>query len=198
MEKYGYRFLIRSVEHPRRGRSLWPAGAPSRSFDDKLKSTRSWASTPCSSTTTTPCPVWMSCRRQRSAPGPRKVRQQLDDHGLSRRVRRPAPVGASHDHRRRYTANDPQARAYAIERSKSAADIAQELGTDLMVSGWRAKAPTCARPRTWCQQTSTWRPSTPCWPTIPAAHRHRTQAERAHGPGLHPDHGTCPGAGLPG
>ena len=43
-----------------------------------------------------------------------------------------------------YTANDPQARAYAIERSKRAVDIANELGTDLMVL-WLAREGTYMR-----------------------------------------------------
>jgi xylose isomerase len=43
-----------------------------------------------------------------------------------------------------YTSNDPQARAYAIERSQRAADIAAELGTDLMVL-WLAREGTYLR-----------------------------------------------------
>ena len=43
-----------------------------------------------------------------------------------------------------FTANDPAARAYAIERSKKAADIARYLGTDLMVL-WLAREGTYLR-----------------------------------------------------
>jgi xylose isomerase len=43
-----------------------------------------------------------------------------------------------------YTSNDPRARAYAIERSKKAADIARELSTDLMVL-WLAREGTYLR-----------------------------------------------------
>ena len=43
-----------------------------------------------------------------------------------------------------YTANDPKARAYAIDRSKKAADIAYELETDLMVL-WLARDGTYMR-----------------------------------------------------
>lgn len=43
-----------------------------------------------------------------------------------------------------FTANDPQARAYAIERSKKAVDIANELDTDLMVL-WLAREGTYMR-----------------------------------------------------
>ena len=61
-----------------------------------------------------------------------------------RRVRGPAPVGTPHDHRRRVHVQRPKARAYAIERSKRAADIAQELGCDLMVL-WLAREGTYLR-----------------------------------------------------
>ena len=43
-----------------------------------------------------------------------------------------------------YTANDPKTRAYAIDRSKKAADIACELSTDLMVL-WLAREGTYMR-----------------------------------------------------
>jgi xylose isomerase len=43
-----------------------------------------------------------------------------------------------------FTANDPKARAYAIDRSKKAADIAHELETDLMVL-WLAREGTYMR-----------------------------------------------------
>jgi len=43
-----------------------------------------------------------------------------------------------------YTANDPQCRAYAIERSKKAIDIANLLGTDLIVL-WLAREGTYIR-----------------------------------------------------
>ena len=43
-----------------------------------------------------------------------------------------------------FTANDPKARAYAIDRSKKAADIAFELDTDLMVL-WLAREGTYMR-----------------------------------------------------
>ena len=43
-----------------------------------------------------------------------------------------------------FTSNDPRARAYAIDRAKKAVDIAQELGTDLMVM-WLAREGTYMR-----------------------------------------------------
>jgi xylose isomerase len=72
------------------------------------------------------------------------VRQKLDDQGLiaefvaPRLWEHPMTIDGA------YTSNDAQARAYAIERSKRAADIAQELGTDLMVL-WLAREGTYMR-----------------------------------------------------
>ena len=66
------------------------------------------------------------------------VRRQLEDHGLvaefvaPRLWEHPMTIDGA------YTSNDAKARAYAIERSKRAADIAQELGCDLMVL-WLAR-----------------------------------------------------------
>jgi len=74
----------------------------------------------------------------------RDVRRTLDDNGLvaefvaPRLWEHPLTVDGA------YTANDPQARAYAIERSKRAVDIMGELGTDLMVM-WLAREGTYMR-----------------------------------------------------
>jgi len=74
----------------------------------------------------------------------RDVRRKLDDHGLvaefvaPRLWEHPMTIDGA------YTANDPEARAYALDRSKRAVDIAQELGTDLMVL-WLAREGTYMR-----------------------------------------------------
>jgi xylose isomerase len=74
----------------------------------------------------------------------REIRRTLEDHGLTaefvapRLWEHPLTIDGA------YTANDPAARAYARERSRKAADIAQELGTDLMVL-WLAREGTYIR-----------------------------------------------------
>lgn len=74
----------------------------------------------------------------------REMKALLDDQGLDaefvapRLWEHPMTVDGA------YTANDPACRAYAIERSKKAVDIAQELGTDLMVL-WLAREGTYMR-----------------------------------------------------
>ena len=74
----------------------------------------------------------------------RDVCRMLDDNGLiaefvaPRLWEHPVTIDGA------YTANDPKARAYAIERSKRAVDIMHELGTDLMVM-WLAREGTYLR-----------------------------------------------------
>jgi xylose isomerase len=72
------------------------------------------------------------------------MRRMLEDHGLAaefvapRLWEHPMTIDGG------YTANDPKARAYAVERSKKAVDIGRELGTDLMVL-WLAREGTYLR-----------------------------------------------------
>lgn len=74
----------------------------------------------------------------------RAMRQMLDDHGLfaefvaPRLWEHPMTIDGA------FTANDPAARAYALERSKKAADIGRELGCNLMVL-WLAREGTYIR-----------------------------------------------------
>ena len=74
----------------------------------------------------------------------RAMRQMLADHGLvaefvaPRLWEHPKTIDGA------FTANDPKAPPYAIERSKKAADIGRELGTDLMVL-WLAREGTYLR-----------------------------------------------------
>ena len=74
----------------------------------------------------------------------RALKQKLDDHGLvaefvaPRLWEHPLTVDGA------YTANDPQARAYARERSRKMLDIAQALGVKLVVL-WLAREGTYQR-----------------------------------------------------
>jgi xylose isomerase len=74
----------------------------------------------------------------------RNVRQLLEDHGLLAEFVAPRLWESPLTIDGAYTSNDPEARRYAIERSQRAADIAGELGTDLMVL-WLAREGTYLR-----------------------------------------------------
>ena len=72
------------------------------------------------------------------------VRKKLEDHGLTPEFVAPRlwedPRGIDGG----YTSNDPESRKYAIERSKRSIDIANALGTDLIVL-WLAREGTYIR-----------------------------------------------------
>jgi xylose isomerase len=72
------------------------------------------------------------------------MRNKLDDNGLKAEFVAPRLWEHPNTIDGGFTANDPKARVYAIERSKKAADIGRELGTDLMVL-WLAREGTYLR-----------------------------------------------------
>jgi xylose isomerase len=72
------------------------------------------------------------------------VRRQLDDLGLLAEFVAPRLWESPKTIDGAYTSNNPNERAYAIDRSKKAADIAAELGCDLMVL-WLAREGTYLR-----------------------------------------------------
>lgn len=74
----------------------------------------------------------------------RGIRAKLDEHGLVAEFVAPRLWESPMTVDGAYTANDPKMRQYAIDRSKKAADIAQELGCKLMVL-WLAREGTYMR-----------------------------------------------------
>ena len=73
-----------------------------------------------------------------------KVKKVLDDHGLSAEFVAPRMWEDARTIDGGYTSNDPDCRKYAIERSKRTIDIANALGTDLVVL-WLAREGTYIR-----------------------------------------------------
>ena len=63
----------------------------------------------------------------------RAIRAKLEDHGLVAEFVAPRLWESPKTIDGGYTANDPKMRQYAIDRSKKAADIAREVGCNLMV-----------------------------------------------------------------
>jgi xylose isomerase len=74
----------------------------------------------------------------------RTTKQILADHGLAAEFVAPRLWFSPHTIDGAYTSNDPADRAYAVERSLKAVDIAHELGTHLMVL-WLAREGTYVR-----------------------------------------------------
>jgi xylose isomerase len=74
----------------------------------------------------------------------RELKKDLDNHGLSAEFVAPRLWEDSRTIDGGYTSNDPLCRRYAIERSYRAIDIANSLGTDLLVL-WLAREGTYIR-----------------------------------------------------
>lgn len=72
------------------------------------------------------------------------VRRQLDGHGLKAEFVAPRLWEDPRTIDGAYTANDPKCRAYALERSKRCVDIANAMGTNLIVL-WLAREGTYIR-----------------------------------------------------
>ena len=143
MNKYGYRFSFGPWNIHEGADPFGPPVRESVPFAVKLAALKDLGYDAMHSTTTAPCRASMTSPGRSggwyTSPGAGGQR-------AGRGVRRPAPVGHPNTIDGGFTANDPALRNYAIERSKKAADIAREMGTNLMVL-WLA-AGLHARPKT--------------------------------------------------
>ncbi len=144
MNKYGYRFSFGPWNIHEGADPFGPTVRSARSFADKLKVYGELGFDAVQFHDDDAVPDLNSLTPAQIREQAQAVRRQLSDHGLMaefvapRLWEHPMTIDGA------YTANDPQARAYAIDRSKKAADIAQELGADLMVL-WLAREGTYLR-----------------------------------------------------
>jgi xylose isomerase len=144
MEKYGYRFSFGPWNIHEGADPFGPPVRPSRSFDDKLTVYKELGFDAVQFHDDDAVPNLDDLAPAQIRQQAREIRQKLTDHGLvaefvaPRLWEHPQTVDGA------YTANDPQARAYAIERSKKAVDIGRELGVNLMVL-WLAREGTYLR-----------------------------------------------------
>jgi xylose isomerase len=144
MEKYGYRFSFGPWNIHEGADPFGPPVRPSRSFEDKLAVYKELGFDAVQFHDDDAVPNLDTLSPAQIRQAAQAVRQQLKDNGLMaefvapRLWEHPKTIDGA------YTANDPQARAYALDRSKKAVDIAHELGTDLMVL-WLAREGTYMR-----------------------------------------------------
>jgi xylose isomerase len=144
METFGYKFSFGPWNIHEGADPFGPAVRPSRSFADKLAVYGELGFDAVQFHDDDAVPDLDALSPQGISAAAREMRRALDDHGLvaefvaPRLWEHPLTIDGA------YTANDPAARAYARERSRKAADIAQELGTDLMVL-WLAREGTYIR-----------------------------------------------------
>ena len=144
MDKYGYRFSFGPWNIHEGADPFGPPVRPARDFDDKLTVYEELGFDAVQFHDDDAVPDLDDLSPAQIREAARAMRQKLDDNGLvaefvaPRLWEHPMTIDGA------YTSNDPKARAYAIERSKKAVDIANELGTDLMVL-WLAREGTYMR-----------------------------------------------------
>jgi len=138
MDKFGYRFSFGPWNIHEGADPFGPTVRPSRTFDDKLAQYKTLGFDAVQFHDDDAVPNLGDLLPAQIREQAKAVRRKLDEHGLiaefvaPRLWEHPMTIDGA------YTSNDPKARAYAIERSKRAADIAQEMGCDLMVL-WLAR-----------------------------------------------------------
>lgn len=144
MEKYGYRFSFGPWNIHEGADPFGPAVRPGRTFDEKLAVYQQLGFDLVQFHDDDAVPNLDELSPAQIREAARAMRRKIADHGLAAEFVAPRLWEHPQTIDGAYTANDPAARAYALERSKKAADIAQELGTDLMVL-WLAREGTYLR-----------------------------------------------------
>ena len=144
MNKFGYRFSFGPWNIHEGADPFGPTVRPTRSFAEKLAVYKELGFDLVQFHDDDAVPNLDALSPAQIRQAAREMRQLLADNELTaefvapRLWEHPMTIDGA------YTSNDPVARAYAIDRSKKAVDIAQELGTDLMVL-WLAREGTYLR-----------------------------------------------------
>ena len=144
MEKYGYRFSFGPWNIHEGADPFGPPVRPAIDFDDKLPVYKDLGFDAVQFHDDDAVPNLDDLSPAQIREEARAVRRKLSDYGLvaefvaPRLWEHPMTIDGG------FTANDPQARAYALNRAKRTVDIANELETNLMVL-WLAREGTYLR-----------------------------------------------------
>lgn len=144
MEKFGYRFSFGPWNIHEGGDPFGPTVRAERTFAEKLSLLKKLDYDAVQFHDDDAVPELNDLSPQQIVQQARSLRGMLESNGLiaefvaPRLWEHPSTIDGG------FTANDPAERAYAIDRAKKAADIAAELGTDLMVL-WLAREGTYLR-----------------------------------------------------
>jgi xylose isomerase len=144
VDKYGYRFSFGPWNIHEGADPFGPPVRPERDFDDKLGVYRELGFDAVQFHDDDAVPDLDNLSPAQIREEARAVRRRLSDNGLvaefvaPRLWEHPRTIDGA------FTSNDPADRNYAVERSKRAVDIANELDTDLMVL-WLAREGTYLR-----------------------------------------------------
>jgi xylose isomerase len=144
MEKYGYRFSFGPWNIHEGADPFGPPVRPSRSFDDKLALYKELGFDAVQFHDDDAVPDMDQLSPAQIAAEARAMAAKLDEHGLVAEFVAPRLWEQQNTIDGAFTANDAKVRAYALDRAKKTADIARELGTDLMV-WWLAREGTYLR-----------------------------------------------------
>jgi len=144
MEKFGYRFSFGPWNIHEGADPFGPVVRPSVPFEKKLEILKGLGFDAMQFHDDDAVPDLDDLSAIEIRTQAREMREKLEDQGLvaefvaPRLWEHPMTIDGG------FTANDPQARHYAIERSKKAVDIGREMNTDLMVL-WLAREGTYLR-----------------------------------------------------
>lgn len=144
MDKFGYRFSFGPWNIHEGADPFGPPVRETRSFSDKLKVFKDLQFDAVQFHDDDAVPGIDEKSAAEIKSEAQAMRNTLEDHGLvaefvaPRLWEHPLTIDGA------YTSNDPEARKYAIERTKKAVDIGRELNTDLMVL-WLAREGTYMR-----------------------------------------------------
>jgi xylose isomerase len=144
MEKYGYRFSFGPWNIHEGADPFGPTVRSSVVFDKKVEILKSLGYDAMQFHDDDVVPGLDKLSASEISKQAKTIRKKLEDNGLVAEFVAPRLWESANTVDGAYTANDPKMRQYAIDRSKKAADIAQEVGCDLMVL-WLAREGTYMR-----------------------------------------------------
>jgi xylose isomerase len=144
MEKFGYKFSFGPWNIHEGADPFGPEVRPARTFDQKLPVYKELGFDAVQFHDDDAVPGLDELSATEISKGALQMAGKLRDHGLEAEFVAPRLWEHPNTIDGAFTANDPKARQYAIERSKKTADIARELGTNLMVL-WLAREGTYLR-----------------------------------------------------
>lgn len=144
MEKFGYRFSFGPWNIHEGADPFGPPVRPSRSFAEKLGFFKELGYDAVQFHDDDVVPELDQLSPAEVRQQARQMRSLLGDQGLVAEFVAPRLWEHPNTIDGAFTANDPKARQYALQRAKMCADIGRELGTDLMVL-WLAREGTYLR-----------------------------------------------------
>ena len=144
MEKFGYQFSFGPWNIHEGADPFGPEVRPSRTFEQKLETYKELGFDAVQFHDDDAVPNLDQLSASQISQTAVEMRKTLESHGLKAEFVAPRLWEHPNTIDGAFTANDPEAREYALERAKKTADIGREMGTNLMVV-WLAREGTYLR-----------------------------------------------------